>query len=69
MLRCKHCKGMLYEEEIWFDQNHVKTMQIGCYQCYKKLQIEYKEWVSFKKKLQRSLENAKSKNENSKVKS
>ncbi len=65
MIYCKHCSGKLYEEEVWFDENNVKHQQIGCYQCYKKVQVEYQEWLSFKRKLNnaliRSKKNAKSK--------
>jgi hypothetical protein len=59
MLKCKKCGGTLYEDESWTDSNGVRSIEIGCFQCANKLEIDYKEWMAFKRKLQASLSKAK----------
>ena len=55
MLKCKNCGGFISEEEVFYDDNDKKIMQLGCYSCYHKAYIEYKEWTSFKKKLSKAV--------------
>ena len=55
MMYCKNCSGKLYEEEIWFDENGLKMQEIGCYQCPKKIQVAYKDWVILKRKINNAL--------------
>lgn len=50
-LTCKRCRGFIHEEEIYFDQNGIKNMQLGCYTCSHKGYIEYRKWQIFKDKL------------------
>ena len=51
MLKCKKCGGFLHEEEVYYDEDNNKIVQIGCYQCSHKAYIKAKEWAVFKKKL------------------
>ena len=53
-LTCKKCGGFMYEEEVYYDQNGIKTMQVGCYGCAHKGYIEYKKWLEFKNKLSKA---------------
>jgi hypothetical protein len=61
MIYCKHCTGKLYEDDTWKDMLGTKYQEIGCYQCSKKLHIEYREWVDFKNLLEKSINKAKAK--------
>lgn len=56
-LNCKRCGGFIYEEEIYYDQDNVKNMQLGCYGCSHKSYIEYTKWKQFKNKLARACSN------------
>lgn len=51
MLKCKKCGGFLYEEEVYYDEDDNKIVQIGCYQCSHKAYIKAKDWAFFKKKI------------------
>ena len=55
MFWCKRCSGTLYEEEIFWDEDSLKFMQVGCYQCADKLYIEYSKWEAFKKAYAKAL--------------
>lgn len=54
-LICKRCGGFLYEEEIFYDQNDEKIMQIGCYICSHKGYTELKNWKKFKNGLLKAI--------------
>ena len=54
-LKCRRCGGFLYEEEVFYDQNDVRTMQIGCYICSHKGYMKEKGWNEFKLKLAKAL--------------
>jgi ribosomal protein L33 len=51
MLRCKNCGGFIYEEEVFYDDNGKKMIQLGCYQCSHKVYVASKKWNEFKDKL------------------
>ena len=51
MLKCKNCSGFVYEEEIFYDDNDKRIVQLGCYQCAHKAYIESRKWNEFKDKL------------------
>ena len=53
-LTCRKCGGFVHEEEIYYDQDGIKNMQLGCYICSHKAYIEYKKWQEFKNKLEKA---------------
>lgn len=50
MLYCKGCGGKLYEESTYVEDGQ-KMMEIGCYLCYRKVNVPLKKWNKFKKDL------------------
>jgi len=51
MLRCKRCSGFMYEEEVFYEADSIKKIQLGCYSCPHKVYVEYSKWIKFKKQL------------------
>lgn len=55
MFKCKNCGGFVYEEEIYYDDNDKKIVQLGCYQCSHKAYIESRKWNIFKNQISKAL--------------
>lgn len=51
MFRCRRCGGFVYEEEVFYEADGIKKMQLGCYQCPNKVYVEYYKWIKFKAQL------------------
>jgi hypothetical protein len=67
VIRCKNCKGMLHEDDCWYDDfRHIKMQDIACFHCPTRISFPYSDWIDFKKKLRASLIKLKKKNEASK---
>ena len=49
VLICPHCSGRMYEEETYFEQGE-KKIELGCYQCPKKMYVNYRKYMNFLEK-------------------
>lgn len=54
MFKCKKCGGFVYEEEVFFEADNTKKIQLGCYSCPHKVYVEYQKWLSFKNRLEQA---------------
>ena len=41
----------MYEEEVFYEADSIKKIQLGCYSCPHKVYVEYSKWIKFKKQL------------------
>jgi hypothetical protein len=55
MLKCKNCAGFVYEEEVYYDENDKRIVQIGCYKCSHKTYVESSKWEKFKADLEKAI--------------
>ena len=62
MFRCKRCKAMLFEDEVFYEEDGSAFMQLGCIACPVKLYIPLREWNSFKRKIERNLNRIRERN-------
>lgn len=58
MINCRNCGGAIYEEESYYDLYYERTIQLGCRQCSKKVQVNEKDWNDFKDKLAKAKKRA-----------
>lgn len=49
-LKCVSCGGKLFEDDVYWELNE-KKIELGCYQCSKRVYINYKKYKDFLKKL------------------
>lgn len=61
MIKCKRCSGFIYEEEVFWEDDGAKKIQLGCYTCPHKVYVDYKQWQDFKAKLKRAVHESKTK--------
>lgn len=56
MFYCKNCGGKLYEDDIFKADDDVTYMEIGCYNCPKKIFVPIKRWNKLKKEIEKAID-------------